>query len=201
MAAGTGMYMLYMPNRHHTRAASTFIEFMLERARQVGSARRCGSVDGTGKPRSTRHSSPAIRERVCRVVAGTGLDPADGRFAVLARTSRPLTAVLAASGREVSALEEAATDLEAVARLVPATSTTGSVKVTDVHRAASDGSFPCRDYQSTAGPQCRHSLRLQRTTDTRTSHPPQRRSFDPPQQMLVRLPYRLVQRIGRQRQR
>lgn len=33
---GTGMYMLYMPNRHHTRAASTFIEFMLERARQVG---------------------------------------------------------------------------------------------------------------------------------------------------------------------
>jgi len=33
---GTKMYMLYMPNRHHTRAASTFIEFMLERARQVG---------------------------------------------------------------------------------------------------------------------------------------------------------------------
>ena len=33
---GTRMYMLYMPNRHHTRAASTFIEFMLERARQVG---------------------------------------------------------------------------------------------------------------------------------------------------------------------
>ena len=27
---GTRMYMLYMPNRHHTRAASTFIEFMLE---------------------------------------------------------------------------------------------------------------------------------------------------------------------------
>ncbi len=33
---GTSMYMLYMPNRHHTRAASTFIEFMLERTRQVG---------------------------------------------------------------------------------------------------------------------------------------------------------------------
>jgi len=33
---GTRMYMLYMPNRHHTRAASTFIEYMLERARQVG---------------------------------------------------------------------------------------------------------------------------------------------------------------------
>jgi DNA-binding transcriptional LysR family regulator len=33
---GTGMYMLYMPNRHHTRAASTFIEFMLERARHLG---------------------------------------------------------------------------------------------------------------------------------------------------------------------
>ncbi len=31
---GTKMYMLYMPNRHHTRAASTFIEFMLAQARQ-----------------------------------------------------------------------------------------------------------------------------------------------------------------------
>ena len=30
---GTRMYMLYMPNRHHTRAASTFIEFVLEQAR------------------------------------------------------------------------------------------------------------------------------------------------------------------------
>jgi DNA-binding transcriptional LysR family regulator len=30
---GTQMYMLYMPNRHHTRAASTFIEFMLDKAR------------------------------------------------------------------------------------------------------------------------------------------------------------------------
>jgi len=33
---GSRMYMLYMPNRHHTRAASTFIEFLLERASQVG---------------------------------------------------------------------------------------------------------------------------------------------------------------------
>lgn len=33
---GTRMYLLYMPNRHHTRAASTFIEYMLERARQAG---------------------------------------------------------------------------------------------------------------------------------------------------------------------
>lgn len=33
---GSRMYMLYMPNRHHTRAASTFIEFLLERARQAG---------------------------------------------------------------------------------------------------------------------------------------------------------------------
>ncbi len=32
---GTGMYMLYMPNRHQTRAASTFIEFILEHARRV----------------------------------------------------------------------------------------------------------------------------------------------------------------------
>lgn len=31
---GTKMYMLYMPNRHHTRAASTFIEFMLAQVRQ-----------------------------------------------------------------------------------------------------------------------------------------------------------------------
>lgn len=33
---GSRMYMLYMPNRHHTRAASTFIDFMLERAHLVG---------------------------------------------------------------------------------------------------------------------------------------------------------------------
>jgi DNA-binding transcriptional LysR family regulator len=32
---GTQMYMLYMPNRHHTRAVSTFIEFMLENAHTV----------------------------------------------------------------------------------------------------------------------------------------------------------------------
>ena len=31
---GTQMYMLYMPNRHHTRAASTFIDFMLAQVRQ-----------------------------------------------------------------------------------------------------------------------------------------------------------------------
>jgi DNA-binding transcriptional LysR family regulator len=31
---GTQMFMLYMPNRHHTRAASTFIEFVLDKARQ-----------------------------------------------------------------------------------------------------------------------------------------------------------------------
>jgi DNA-binding transcriptional LysR family regulator len=30
---GTKMYMFYMPNRHHTRAASTFIEFILDKAR------------------------------------------------------------------------------------------------------------------------------------------------------------------------
>jgi DNA-binding transcriptional LysR family regulator len=41
---GTRMYMLYMPNRHQTRAASTFIDFILERARQAG--RR----DGAGRP-------------------------------------------------------------------------------------------------------------------------------------------------------
>nr|WP_284506372.1 LysR family transcriptional regulator [Caballeronia sp. INDeC2] len=33
---GTHMYMLYMPNRHHTRATLAFIEFMLERSRRAG---------------------------------------------------------------------------------------------------------------------------------------------------------------------
>jgi DNA-binding transcriptional LysR family regulator len=33
---GTHMYMLYMPNRHHTRAASTFIEFVLGEAGKTG---------------------------------------------------------------------------------------------------------------------------------------------------------------------
>ncbi|KVA58349.1 LysR family transcriptional regulator [Burkholderia cepacia] len=33
---GTHMYMLYMPNRHHTRATSTFIEFILEQAGKTG---------------------------------------------------------------------------------------------------------------------------------------------------------------------
>jgi DNA-binding transcriptional LysR family regulator len=30
---GSRMFMLYMPNRHHTRAASTFIDYILQRAR------------------------------------------------------------------------------------------------------------------------------------------------------------------------
>jgi hypothetical protein len=30
---GTQMFMLYMPNRHYTRAMSTFIEFILDRAK------------------------------------------------------------------------------------------------------------------------------------------------------------------------
>ncbi|WP_027816982.1 LysR family transcriptional regulator [Paraburkholderia bannensis] len=33
---GTHMYMLYMPNRHHTRAASTFIDFVLDEAHKAG---------------------------------------------------------------------------------------------------------------------------------------------------------------------
>jgi DNA-binding transcriptional LysR family regulator len=33
---GTRMVMLYMPERHHTRAAATFIEFVLQQARQAG---------------------------------------------------------------------------------------------------------------------------------------------------------------------
>ncbi|HSV51783.1 MAG TPA: LysR family transcriptional regulator [Burkholderiaceae bacterium] len=35
---GTQMFMLYMPNRHHTLAASTFIEFILARARHSAGA-------------------------------------------------------------------------------------------------------------------------------------------------------------------
>ncbi len=33
---GTHMYMLYMPGRHRTKAITTFIDFMLEKARQAG---------------------------------------------------------------------------------------------------------------------------------------------------------------------
>ena len=41
---GSRMYMLYMPNRHHTRAASTFIDFVLERAHQVGRREEVGQL-------------------------------------------------------------------------------------------------------------------------------------------------------------
>jgi DNA-binding transcriptional LysR family regulator len=51
---GTSMYMLYMPNRHHTLAASTFIDFMLERARQAG--RRDGADRPT--PRGNPSADP-----------------------------------------------------------------------------------------------------------------------------------------------
>jgi DNA-binding transcriptional LysR family regulator len=47
---GTRMYMLYMPNRHHTRAASTFIDFVLERAGQAG--RREGADRSNRAPAS-----------------------------------------------------------------------------------------------------------------------------------------------------
>ncbi|SAL00918.1 LysR family transcriptional regulator [Caballeronia ptereochthonis] len=33
---GTHMYMVYMPNRHHTRATLAFIDFMLDRAHKAG---------------------------------------------------------------------------------------------------------------------------------------------------------------------
>ncbi len=36
---GTRMYLLYMPDRHQTRAAATFIDFVLEQARKAGRAR------------------------------------------------------------------------------------------------------------------------------------------------------------------
>jgi len=35
---GTRMALLYMPNRHHTRATATFIEFILDEARRSGRA-------------------------------------------------------------------------------------------------------------------------------------------------------------------
>lgn len=36
---GTRMYLLYMPDRHQTRAAATFIDFVLDHARKAGRAR------------------------------------------------------------------------------------------------------------------------------------------------------------------
>ncbi|MGC3986753.1 MAG: LysR substrate-binding domain-containing protein [Pseudorhodoferax sp.] len=33
---GTRMHLLYMPNRHHTRAMATFVEYILQRAREGG---------------------------------------------------------------------------------------------------------------------------------------------------------------------
>lgn len=43
---GTQMFMLYMPNRHHTRAAATFIEFILEKTQAASelAAQRAGRV-------------------------------------------------------------------------------------------------------------------------------------------------------------
>jgi DNA-binding transcriptional LysR family regulator len=39
---GTRMFMLYMPNRQHTRATRTFIDFILERARGTAAAQAPG---------------------------------------------------------------------------------------------------------------------------------------------------------------
>ena len=55
---GTHMYMLYMPNRHHTRATSTFIEFILEQAGKTGrggsGAMRQGFLSGDKPPGARR---------------------------------------------------------------------------------------------------------------------------------------------------
>jgi DNA-binding transcriptional LysR family regulator len=48
---GTHMYMLYMPNRHHTRATSTFIDFILEQASRAG-RRNAGESAGVGEAAS-----------------------------------------------------------------------------------------------------------------------------------------------------
>src|SRR6478735_7118552 len=42
---GTQMFMLYMPNRQHTRAMSTFIEFVLARAKNAQPATSAATVD------------------------------------------------------------------------------------------------------------------------------------------------------------
>ena len=49
---GTGLHLLYMPNRHHTRAMSTFIDFLLQRARERGAGTR-------GQDAGARPSEPA----------------------------------------------------------------------------------------------------------------------------------------------
>ncbi|MFC4297994.1 MAG: LysR family transcriptional regulator [Castellaniella sp.] len=42
---GTEMFMLYMPNRYHTRATSTFIEYILARAQARATPGRPGDID------------------------------------------------------------------------------------------------------------------------------------------------------------
>jgi len=51
---GTQMFMLYMPNRQHTRATRTFIEFILERA-------RAGSTGGGGALQAPAAAQPQPR--------------------------------------------------------------------------------------------------------------------------------------------
>lgn len=48
---GTGLHLLYMPNRHRTRAMSTFIDFLLERAREHD-ASLAGLASRTGRTRT-----------------------------------------------------------------------------------------------------------------------------------------------------
>lgn len=61
---GTQMFMLYMPNRHHTRATQTFIDFMLERARAVSPLRPQVAAPAASTPKRVRPKRPASPEAV-----------------------------------------------------------------------------------------------------------------------------------------
>ena len=73
---GTQMFMLYMPNRQHTRATRTFIDFILERARARPDAAR-------------RHASPQSREE-CRLPTGADAALARPSFLPTPPLSPPL---------------------------------------------------------------------------------------------------------------
>ncbi|MCM3468657.1 hypothetical protein M3643_14400, partial [Staphylococcus lugdunensis] len=68
---GTHMYMLYMPNRHHTRATSTFIEFILEQAGKTGR----GGPGGMRQGFLSDDKPPGARRQE-RAGAGSAVAPA-----------------------------------------------------------------------------------------------------------------------------
>lgn len=70
---GSGLHLLYMPNRHHTRAMSTFIDFLLERARASGATG--GAMIGPGQ---AGHDAGAGPPYDAFEADGTDTDPASG---------------------------------------------------------------------------------------------------------------------------